>query len=166
MTQETTQDQSKPTSNRTFLVVVDDSEEMAVALRFACQRAKRTTGRVALLRVCEPAEFQHWMAVGNLMREEARQQAEELVQRLSAEITEKYGEMPVVHVREGHLAEEVLKLIDEEPDISILVLGAATGNEGPGPLVTQLTGKWVNRLRVPLTVVPGNLSDEDIDSIS
>jgi len=149
-----------------FLVVVDDSEEMKVALRFACRRAMNTGGRVALLYVVEPSEFQHWMAVGDLMRDEARSEGEQLLQKLAAQVNELTGTLPVLYVREGARREELFALIEEEPSISILVLGANTGQRGPGPLVSALTGKYVGRLRLPITIVPGNLSDEDIDGIS
>ncbi|MHA1152347.1 MAG: universal stress protein [Alphaproteobacteria bacterium] len=154
------------TSDRVFLVVVDETEEMKVALRFACQRARRTGGRVALLYVIEPAEFQHWMAVGDLMREEARSEGEQLLQRLAAQVNELVGTIPVLYVREGKVRDELFKLLDEEPRISILVLGANTGSRGPGPLVSALTGKMIGKLRVPITVVPGNLRDEEIDHVS
>ncbi len=154
------------TSDRVFLVVVDETEEMKVALRFACLRARRTGGRVALIYVIEPAEFQHWMAVGDLMREEARSEGEQLLQRLAAQVNELVGTIPVLYVREGKVREELFKLLDEEPRISILVLGANTGSRGPGPLVAALTGKMIGKLRVPITVVPGNLRDEEIDHVS
>jgi nucleotide-binding universal stress UspA family protein len=153
-------------SDRVFLVVVDETEEMKVALRFACQRARRTGGRVALLYVIEPAEFQHWMAVGDLMREEARTEGEQLLQRLAAQVNELVGTIPVLYVREGKVRDELFMLLDEEPRISILVLGANTGSRGPGPLVSALTGKMIGNLRVPITVVPGNLSDDEIDHVS
>lgn len=154
------------TLGRVFLVVVDDSPELAVALRYACLRAKKTGGRVALLYVIEPADFQHWMAVGELMQEEARQQAEQTLQKHAAEVQKLAHAMPVLYVREGQRRDELLKLIAEEPSISILVLGASTGPKGPGPLVSALTGKFVGKLRVPITIVPGNISVEAIDSIA
>ena len=153
-------------SDRVFLVVVDETEEMKVALRFACLRARRTGGRVALLFVIEPAEFQHWMAVEDLMREEARSEGEQLLQRLAAQVNELVGSIPILYVREGKVRDELFNLLEEEPRISILVLGANTGSRGPGPLVSALTGKMIGKLRVPVTVVPGNLGDEEIDIIS
>ena len=153
-------------ADRVFLVVVDDTPEMEVALRFACRRAHNSGGRVALLYVVEPSDFQHWMAVGDLMREEARNEGEQLLQRLAARVNELTGTLPILHVREGDRREELLKLIDEEPSISILVLGASIDKRGPGPLIEALTGKFVGKLRIPVTIVPGNLSSEDIDSIS
>ena len=154
------------TSDRVFLVVVDETEEMKVALRFACQRARRTGGRVALLYVIEPAEFQHWMAVEDLMREEARSEGEQLLQKLAARVNELVGSIPILYVREGKVRDELFKLLDEEPRVSILVLGANPGSRGPGPLVSALTGKMIGKLRIPVTVVPGNLGDEEIDMIS
>ena len=152
--------------DRVFLVVVDDSEEMGVALRFASRRAQHTGGRVALLYVVEPADFQHWMAVGDLMREEARSEGEQLLQKLAAQVNEMTGSLPILYVREGSRREALLQLIEEEPSISILVLGANTGGRGPGPLIEALTGRFMGKVRIPMTIVPGNLADEAIDAIS
>ncbi len=159
-------EEPKGSLERIFLAVVDQSEELRVALRFASLRAKNTGGRVALLYVIEPADFQHWMAVEDLMRDERRQEAEEVLQKYSAQVQEWSGKTPVLYVREGKMREELLKLIDEDRSISILVLGAATGTAGPGPLVSSLAGKMSDRLRVPLTIVPGNLTDEQIESLT
>lgn len=153
-------------SSRVFLVVVDDSPEMRAALRFACRRAHSSNGQVALLRVIEPAEYQHFASIGNLMREEARQAAEELLNRLAAEVNSVSGHMPILYVREGDPREELIKIITEEPSISVLVLGADTGSKGPGPLVTAMTGKYVGKLRVPITIVPGSLTAAQIDEIT
>jgi nucleotide-binding universal stress UspA family protein len=152
--------------SRIFLVVVDETEEMRVALRYAALRARHTGGKVALLYVIEPSDLTQWMAVENLMREERRQDAEVLLQKLSSEVVELCGSLPVLFIREGHRRDELLALLDEEPTISILVLAAGTGAEGPGPLVTQLVGKMTGRMRVPITVVPGNLSDEQIAALA
>ena len=151
---------------RVFLVVVDESEEMRVALRFAGQRAKHTGGRVALFRAIEPVEFQHWMGVGELMREEARQEAEALMDRMSQQVVEMTGAIPIIYLREGTIREELMNLIDEEKSISILVLGAANNSDNPGPLITYLSSKGAARLRIPITIVPGSLSDEEIDALS
>ena len=152
---------------RVFLVVVDESEEMRTALRFACRRAQHTRGRVALLYVIEPVEFQHWLGVGRVMEEEARLDAERRMQTLAAEVFAQTGSMPAVHIREGQRAEQLVALLDEEPSISLLVLGTAIGAADPGPLVTYLTSSaGRNRLRVPVTLVPGHLSESEIDALS
>ncbi len=154
------------TSDRVFLVVVDDTAEMAVALRFASRRARNTSGRVALLYVVEDSDFQHWMAVGDLMREEARTEGEQLLQKLAATVVEVSGTIPVLYMREGSRRGELMKLLEEEPSISILVLGASTEKRGPGPLVEALTGKLIGKLHVPVTIIPGSLSNEEVDSIT
>ncbi|GAA0579851.1 universal stress protein [Caenispirillum bisanense] len=151
-----------PTSPRTFLVVVDETEEMQAALTYASCRARSTGGAVALLKVVEPAEFQHFAAIGARMQDESREEAEQLLQRLSAEVVKLCGRMPILFIREGKAQDELLRLIEDEPGISILVLAAGTGPEGPGPLVSALTGRMSSRLRVPVTIVPGTLSADDI----
>lgn len=151
---------------RIFLVVVDDSAEMPVALRYAALRARHTGGRVALLYVIEPSDLQHWMAVESLMREERREEAEQLLGKLSQEVLELSGAHPVVYIREGRRRDELLKMLDEEPSISILVLAAGTGPEGPGPLITSLMGKSVAKLGVPVTIVPGSLTDEQLAHVT
>ena len=153
-------------SGRVFLVVVDETEEMRVALRFAALRARSTGGKVAMLYVVEPSEFQHWMSVGDLMREEARTEAEQVLQRLAAEVNDLAGSLPVLYVREGDRRDELLALLDEEPNISILVLGASTGKRGPGPLVSALTSKFLGRLHIPVTIVPDSMTTEEIDAVT
>ena len=152
--------------SRVFLVVVDESPELRNALRYACRRAKRTGGRVAMLYVMEPPEGQTWGAVVDLMREEARQEAEAVVARYADVAVSLTGQPPAIHIREGKSRDELIKLMNEDKSISVLVLGSASGSEGPGPLVTAFAGKLGNQLRVPLTIVPGALSEAEIDAIS
>lgn len=150
----------------TFLCVVDESPELSAALRFSCQRAKRVGGRVALAFIIAPAEFQHWLGVGELMQDEARQNAEALLSVAAENVMKVTGKMPMFFVRQGNPAQELIDLINEDKSISLLVLGAATGQEGPGPLVSYMVGKAADKLQVPITIVPGNLTDEHIDSIT
>src|ERR1700757_629022 len=154
------------THPRVFLVVVDESEELQAALHYAARRAAHTGGRIALLYVIEPSELQHWVAIENLAREERREEAEELLQRLCEEIAPIAGSMPMVYIREGRRRDELLALIAEEPTISILVLAAGTGAEGPGPLISYLAGKPAARLRIPITIIPGGLTLEQLDAVS
>ena len=159
-------EQAGPAEERVFLVVVDESPEMRNALRYACRRAKRTGGRVAMLYVMDPPEGQQWGAVVDLMRQEARQQAEEVVARHAEIAVSMTGQPPTIHIREGKSREELVRLISEDRSISVLVLGSASGGDGPGPLVTAFAGKLGGQLRVPLTIVPGALSEAEIDAIS
>ncbi|HLS68093.1 MAG TPA: universal stress protein, partial [Kiloniellales bacterium] len=102
----------------------------------------------------------------DLMAKEARQEAEQLLQRTAKKVVEQVGSMPILFLRDGKQSDELMRLISEEPSISILILGASVGQGGPGPLVSSLTGKMIGKLRIPVTIVPGNLSDDDIDAIS
>jgi nucleotide-binding universal stress UspA family protein len=174
MTDQAVTETAAPSSRRddrdqpnVFLVVVDNSPEMRVALRFASRRAKRTSGRVGLLRVVRKADFQHWAAIGNLMREEARDEAEQLLQEHAATVTELTGgEMPILYVKEGDIKSAVVQLIDEDSQIRILVLAAATGKRGPGPLITFLMKKIIGKSRIPVTIVPGGLTNDQIDTLT
>lgn len=156
----------EPSRERVFLVVIDATEEMSRALRYACRRARRTNGRVALLHVVQPADFQFSMAVADLMREERRAEAEQLLQRLAKEVVAQSGQIAILYLREGDTREELLKLIEEDASISQLVLAASVGPEGPGPLISYLVGKQIGRLRIPLTIVPGALSVEELDAVT
>ena len=164
--QTSTASETTPSVGRVFLVVVDESPELKLAIRYACLRARKTGGRVAMVHVTAPEDMQEWIGVSRLIKEESRQQAEALMQKMAAEVQKLSGAMPVLYFREGDRREEVMKLIDEEPSVSILVLGAATGPKGPGPLVQALTSKFVGKLRVPVTIVPGNLTADDIDHVA
>jgi nucleotide-binding universal stress UspA family protein len=150
---------------RIFLVVVDETEEMKNALRFATRRALHTGGRVALFYALEPPEFQHWLGVERMMQDEAREHAEQTLQDLAAKVQADTGKMPVLYLREGRRREQLMALIDEEPDISLLVLGMASGREGPGPLVSYLVSQG-QPIRLPVTLVPGQLSDAEIDALT
>ncbi len=157
---------SDTASARVFLVVVDETPEHRVAVHYAARRAAHTGGRLAMLYVIEPSELRHFMAIEELARAERREAAEELLQRLCEEVAPIAGAMPIVYIREGRRRDELLALINEEPSISILVLAAGTGPEGPGPLVSSLAGKTAARLRIPITIVPGGLSLDQLDRLS
>ena len=152
--------------DRVFLVVVDDSPERTVALKYACLRARKGGGRVALLRVIEPVGLVEWAGVGVMMQEERRAEAETVLSALAAEVNEITGGLPILLIREGNPRDELLALLDEDPRISILVLAAATGSGGPGPLITALTSRYAHKLAVPLTIVPGGLDDKELERVT
>ena len=152
--------------DRVFLVVVDDSAERDVALRYACLRARNGGGRVALLRVLEPVGMIEWAGVGVLMAEERREEAEKLLSGLGAQVQEITGGLPILLIREGEPRDELLALLEEDPRISILVLASAAGSGGPGPLITALTGRYASRVRVPMTIVPGGLDDRELERVT
>ncbi|MCB1490618.1 MAG: universal stress protein [Rhodobiaceae bacterium] len=151
---------------RKFLVVIDDTTECERALYFAARRAEHTAGGLVLLNILPPADFQHWMGVEQIMREEATEEARAVLERAADKIREFTHVEPECVIREGRPADEILALIDEDEDIAILVLAAATGSEGPGPLVSIFTTRRAAALSVPVTVVPGSLSHEELDALT
>jgi len=152
--------------DRVFLVVVDDSAEQSVALRYAALRVRKSGGRVALLRVIEPAGQVEWAGVGAMLAEERREEAERLLSGLAAQVHEITGGIPILLIREGEARDELLALMVEDPRISILVLASATGGSGPGPLIQALTGRYASKLAVPMTIVPGAMSDAELERVT
>ena len=150
---------------RKFLVVLDDSRECLNAMRFAALRAAHTGGGVQILSVIPPEEFQHWMGVADLMRAEARERIEAHFEVFAKWMRDKRGVDPELVIREGDAVSEILAQVKDDPSIGILVLGAGTEKSGPGPLVTQMT-KSAGSLPIPITIVPGDMSKERLESIS
>ncbi len=151
---------------RKFLVVVDASPEHKKALRYAARRAQHTGGLVSLLIVVTAVDFQHWRSVEDAMREEALQEAERMLYDAAGEVNRISGLLPEVMVIEGKPRDVLFSLLKEDPDISILVLGASTGREGPGPLVSLVAQQSQQAYPIPVTIVPGGLSDEAIDTLA
>ena len=154
------------TPRRKFLVIVDTSNECRVAIRFAARRAQHTNGIVTLLCIIGSADFQQWAGVERVMREEAHQEAERLLHELAKSVNDLTHHMPELIIREGQTLEEIRLLLREDSAISILVLGSGTSKEGPGPLVSAIAGKGDPGYTIPVTVVPGHLSDEAIDALA
>jgi nucleotide-binding universal stress UspA family protein len=151
---------------RKLLVVIDDTPECERALNYASRRAERTTGTLTLLYVINPAEFQHWIGVETIMRTEAEHEARRVLGEFAEKVREDVDVEPELVIREGSRAEEVRALIDEDKDIAILVLAAGTGKEGPGPLVSNIATKASGSFPVPITIVPGDLTDEEIKALA
>jgi nucleotide-binding universal stress UspA family protein len=151
---------------RKFLVVVDKSPEHRKALRYAARRAEHTGGLVTLLTVVSPADFQHWRSVEDAMREEAMQESEKMLYEAAREVNQVSGLLPEVVIREGKSRDVLMGLLKEDPDISILVLASGTGREGPGPLVSLVAQQAQQSYPIPVTIVPGHLSDEAIDGLA
>ncbi|WP_069305633.1 universal stress protein [Methylobrevis pamukkalensis] len=147
---------------RKFLTVIDGSPECGRAVAYAAGRAARSNGVVVLLFVIEPGEFQHWLGVEEIMRAEAREEAEARLATYAEEARLRFGVDPECVIREGRLAEEINAVIDGDGDIAILVLAASTETDGPGPLISSLAGKSGTTFHIPVTIIPGTMSDDDI----
>ncbi|WP_439123136.1 universal stress protein [Marivita sp.] len=150
---------------RKFLVVLDDSRECLNAMRFAAMRAANTGGGVEILSIIPADEFNHWIGVGEVMREEARERIHAHFEVFAKWMRDKQGVDPELVIREGEAVAEIIAQVQDDPDIGVLVLGANTGKKGPGPLVTQLT-KNAGSLPIPITIVPGELSKERLEAIT
>lgn len=150
---------------RKFLVVLDDSRECLNAMRFAAMRAAHTGGGVEVLAIIPPDEFNHWIGVGNVMREEARERIEVHYEVFAKWMRDRQNVEPELVIREGQPVDEIIAQVRDDPDIGVLVLGAATGKKGPGPLVTQLS-KTAGSLPIPITIVPGDMTKERLEAIT
>lgn len=150
---------------RTYLVVIDESEEARLALRFASRRAAKTGGAVHILALIEKADFVAWGGVQATMEAENREKAEELVKSAAGTIFEELGLQPEITIRDGEGVEVVRELLEERPEIAALVLGAAAQGI-PGPMVAHFTGNNAGSLRCPVMVIPGSLTDGQLDELS
>lgn len=148
---------------RKFLVVIDETPECERALTFAAYRVKRTGGTVVLMSIVPKPEF-IGLGVEDVLRAEAVEEAERNLDARLARIRDIGDVRSESVIREGEAAEEIERVIDLDRDIAILVLAASTSGEGPGPLVMHFAGR-ANALPIPLTVVPGRMSDEEIIAI-
>jgi nucleotide-binding universal stress UspA family protein len=151
---------------RKYLVIVDDTEECGRAIHWAAQRAGRTKSIVVMLRVIETHDQgAQWLGVADIMRAEAMDAAKAMLNKFG-ELARKTANVKVdMVIREGVTADEIARLIEEDADIGILVLAAGTGKDGPGPLVTHI-GKNAGTFPIPVAIIPGHLSDEEIDASS
>ena len=150
---------------RKFLVVLDDSQECLNAMRFAALRAAHTGGGVEVLSVIPPDEFNHWIGVGAVMREEARDRINAHFEVFAKWMRDKQHIDPELVIREGEAVAEIIAQIAEDPKVGVLVLGAGTSNKGPGPIITQLT-KSAGTLPIPITIVPGDITKEKLEAIT
>lgn len=148
------------------LVIVDDTAEWDRAVYYAARWAVRVGGGVVMLRVIELEDSnQQWLGVADIMRAEAHEGANAALDRASGRANGIAAITPERVVREGNPTEQMLDVIDKDVDISMLVLAASVGAEGPGPIISALA-KGVGSFPIPVTLVPGNLTDEDIDALS
>jgi len=151
---------------RKYMVVIDDTEECERAVHWAAKRAGRTKSQLIMLRVIETSERnQQWLGVADIMKAEEMEAANKALDKYAAQAKKIARLTPDRVVREGDAAEELVKLIDEDADIGILVLAAGTGKEGPGPLVSSLC-KSASTFPIPVAIVPGHLSDAKLDAMA
>jgi nucleotide-binding universal stress UspA family protein len=150
---------------RKFLVVLDETRECLNAMRYAAMRAARTGSGVQILAIIRPEEFQGWIGVADLMRAEARERIEAHFEVFAKWMRDRQGVSPELVIREGEPVEQILGQITDDPEIGVLVLGAGSEGNSPGPIVTQMS-RNSGALPVPITIVPGSLSRERLEAVS
>jgi len=150
---------------RKFLVVLDDSRECLNAMRFAAMRAKKSGGGVEVLSIIPPEEFNHWIGIGDIMREETRERIEVHYEVFAKWMRDRQGIDPELVIREGEAVTEIMAQVADDTDIGVLVLGAGSDKKGPGPLITKLM-KSVANFPIPITIVPGEMSKERLEAIT
>ncbi|QRG08036.1 universal stress protein [Xanthobacter dioxanivorans] len=162
-----TRQSHEPGHRRKFLVVVDDTPECDRAVYYASRRAAGTEGGLVLLGVLElEGVAQQWLGVADLMRAEAHEEMEARLEKFVARARQVAGLTPECVIREGEKAEIIAALIHEDRDIAILVLAAGVGKEGPGPLVSSLAAGRAASFPIPVTIVPGALTDAELDALA
>lgn len=152
---------------RKFLVVVDDSPEFEAALRYAARRARSTGGHVVMLRIIPPAASEaHWAGVRDEIERQTRAEAEATLNAWAGEAAEKSGSTPMLLIERGEPQACIRKVVGEDPDIKILVLAA--GSSAPGPLVAAAVkqGAAFTGRKLPVTIVPGELTEKEIDDLA
>jgi nucleotide-binding universal stress UspA family protein len=150
---------------RTYLVIVDDSDEARVALRFAARRAAKTGGRVEVLGIVEPQDFVQWGGVQTAIEEEQRLRIEGVVSASIGEILDEAGVEAKIIVQQGEPVKTVRDYIGEREEVAALVLGAAPAGD-PGPLVANFCGNDAGRLPCPVMLIPGSLGEEQLERLS
>jgi nucleotide-binding universal stress UspA family protein len=149
-----------------FMVVIDDTPECARAVHFASRRTARTGASMIMLAIVDPPDNFEWIGVGEAMIEEATEEAQRRLDEAAKEARSAAGVEPEQAIRTGEKADTIIKLIHEDEDISFLVLAAGSSKDGPGPLVTTLAGKAASTFPIPIVIVPGGLTDEEIDALA
>jgi nucleotide-binding universal stress UspA family protein len=149
-----------------LLVIVDETPEADRALYYASRRAARIGSGLVLLTVTDPGEAQVWLGVGDIMKAEAEEKANVLLDKAAERVREIAGIEAERVIGDGDAVTELKRVIDEDEDIATLVLAAGISAEGPGPIVTSITAKGGTALQIPVTIVPGSLKDQEIDALA
>ena len=154
--------------DRFILVIADNSDEMDIALEYACARSKKTGRKIIIATFIEPLDVLTTQGILEIMKNEAREEAGKLLHSAATKVKNSTGIFPILHTREGEIIPELKKLIEEEENINVLVLAANTDEKtkNPGPIINALVTREIGTLRIPVMIVPGNFSSEHISQIT
>ena len=155
-------------NNRYILVIADDSPEMEIALEYACARSKKTSRKIIIATFIKPLDVLTTQGVTEIMKNEAREAADKILQKAANHVKESTGEMPALAIREGETIIELKKLLEEEKNINVLVLAANSDpkNKDSNVIINSLVSQEIDNIRVPIMIVPGNFSKDHIALIT
>ncbi len=150
---------------RTYLVVIDETPEAEMALRYAARLAAKTDGCIEILTIIRQQDFVAWGAVQATIEAEAREHADDVAKSALEMLGEQSNVATNISLEKGDPVSLIREVLAARADIAALVLGAASSG-GPGPLVTHFAGTECGSLPCPVIVVPGSMSPEAIDKLS
>jgi nucleotide-binding universal stress UspA family protein len=149
-----------------YLVVVDESQELENAIYFAASRAQKLNRSISLLYVIDHAINAQWSKIENLIEQEATSDAKKICRKWAQKIKDRFGIECEIILKLGNRVDEILKLLREDKTIRFLILASASESEDPGPIIKALIGKKNKELSIPIVIVPGSMSEKDIDLIA
>ena len=120
-----------------------------------------------MLRVIPPAASDaHWSGVREEIERQTRAEAETTLNGWAAEAAERSGSTPILLIERGEPQACIRKVVGDDPDIKILVLAA--GSSSPGPLVAAVVkqGSGFTGRKLPVTIVPGELTEKEIEDLA
>lgn len=151
--------------NDVYLIVASNNEEFSLSLRYTARLAQASGAHVGILATMDEQEFQHWQNVEKMMRKELRDKTEKEAWSIAKKVQSLNGQISAIYIREGKAEDAVLKTLEEEANIKMLILTGSVASGGPGKLVNYFTSKGLSKLKIPLVLVPGNIEIHEIDEL-
>ena len=149
-----------------YLVCVNSEEYSEVALHFTCYLARKNNGSILLLHVIEPADYQSIGMVAEKMRKEQHTESQKLLNELAGKAKDWSGIMPIVMVREGFIEDEIMAVIKEDRTIKMLITGVSSENSKKSKIVPPLVSALGSKLMIPMLIVPGTLTEQQMEDIT
>ena len=152
--------------SRKFLAMSDETEECRVALIYAGRRAKAVRAGLVMLRCARAPGVGGWIGLDKDINQDAIDAARLIAAEHARMIEERTGTVPEIVVSDEEPLDAIRKVVEQDPAIRQLVLATGSGRFGPGPLVSRLgKGRTLAERPLAVTVVPGDLSDSQIDEM-
>jgi hypothetical protein len=156
---------SSATLQKSYLIIADESEEFSAALYYALRLANLNNGHVSIAHIQDLQDFLHWGAVENMVRNDMRKESEQVLYRIARECNAYNNHIPSLYSREGKAVDVIQDILERDPRICALILAASTKSSGPGPLIKHFSGKAGASLKIPLMIIPGTLSKDDVENL-